>query len=293
MKLIADSGSTKTEWVLTDGKSVAGRYLTAGINPFHLSEEAILGILRQELLPALTDSVPHSPLSTLEIYFYGSGVRPEVAGDMSRLLRLVFPEAGVEVCSDLMGAARAVCGRSEGIAAILGTGANSGLYDGREIVANTPPLGYILGDEGSGAVLGRNFINALYKGFINQKIRTDFEHDMQLNMAAIIGRVYRQPQANKFLASLAPFIASHLDDDDIETLVVDNFRSFYRHNIVPYHRSDLPVSFVGSIAYHFEAQLRLAASLEQFTIGRIMKSPIDGLTAYHHDSLSIVEQGVE
>lgn len=293
MKLIADSGSTKTEWVLTDGKSVAGRYLTAGINPFHLSEEAILGILRQELLPALTDSVPHSPLSTLEIYFYGSGVRPEVAGDMSRLLRLVFPEAGVEVCSDLMGAARAVCGRSEGIAAILGTGANSGLYDGREIVANTPPLGYILGDEGSGAVLGRNFINALYKGFINQKIRIDFEHDMQLNMAAIIGRVYRQPQANKFLASLAPFIASHLDDDDIETLVVDNFRSFYRHNIVPYHRSDLPVSFVGSIAYHFEAQLRLAASLEQFTIGRIMKSPIDGLTAYHHDSLSIVEQGVE
>ena len=293
MKLIADSGSTKTEWVLTDGKSVAGRYLTAGINPFHLSEEAILGILRQELLPALTDSVPHSPLSTLEIYFYGSGVRPEVAGDMSRLLRLVFPEAGVEVCSDLMGAARAVCGRSEGIAAILGTGANSGLYDGREIVANTPPLGYILGDEGSGAVLGRNFINALYKGFINQKIRTDFEYDMQLNMAAIIGRVYRQPQANKFLASLAPFIASHLDDDDIETLVVDNFRSFYRHNIVPYHRSDLPVSFVGSIAYHFEAQLRLAASLEQFTIGRIMKSPIDGLTAYHHDSLSIVEQGVE
>ena len=293
MKLIADSGSTKTEWVLTDGKSVAGRYLTAGINPFHLSEEAILGILRQELLPALTDSVPHSHLSTLEIYFYGSGVRPEVAGDMSRLLRLVFPEAGVEVCSDLMGAARAVCGRSEGIAAILGTGANSGLYDGREIVANTPPLGYILGDEGSGAVLGRNFINALYKGFINQKIRTDFEHDMQLNMAAIIGRVYRQPQANKFLASLAPFIASHLDDDDIETLVVDNFRSFYRHNIVPYHRSDLPVSFVGSIAYHFEAQLRLAASLEQFTIGRIMKSPIDGLTAYHHDSLSIVEQGVE
>jgi len=279
--------------VLTDGKSVAGRYLTAGINPFHLSEEAILGILRQELLPALTDSVPHSPLSTLEIYFYGSGVRPEVAGDMSRLLRLVFPEAGVEVCSDLMGAARAVCGRSEGIAAILGTGANSGLYDGREIVANTPPLGYILGDEGSGAVLGRNFINALYKGFINQKIRTDFEYDMQLNMAAIIGRVYRQPQANKFLASLAPFIASHLDDDDIETLVVDNFRSFYRHNIVPYHRSDLPVSFVGSIAYHFEAQLRLAASLEQFTIGRIMKSPIDGLTAYHHDSLSIVEQGVE
>ena len=293
MKLIADSGSTKTEWVLTDGKSVAGRYLTAGINPFHLSEEAILGILRQELLPALTDSVPHSSLSTLEIYFYGSGVRPEVAGDMSRLLRLVFPEAGVEVCSDLMGAARAVCGRSEGIAAILGTGANSGLYDGREIVANTPPLGYILGDEGSGAVLGRNFINALYKGFINQKIRTDFEHDMQLNMAAIIGRVYRQPQANKFLASLAPFIASHLDDDDIETLVVDNFRSFYRHNIVPYHRSDLPISFVGSIAYHFEAQLRLAASLEQFTIGRIMKSPIDGLTAYHHDSLSIVEQGVE
>lgn len=293
MKLIADSGSTKTEWVLTDGKSVAGRYLTAGINPFHLSEEAILGILRQELLPALTGSVPLSPLSTLEIYFYGSGVRPEVAGDMRRLLRLVFPEAGVEVCSDLMGAARAVCGRSEGIAAILGTGANSGLYDGREIVANTPPLGYILGDEGSGAVLGRNFINALYKGFINQKIRTDFEHDMQLNMAAIIGRVYRQPQANKFLASLAPFIASHLDDDDIETLVVDNFRSFYRHNIVPYHRSDLPVSFVGSIAYHFEAQLRLAASLEQFTIGRIMKSPIDGLTAYHHDSLSIVEQGVE
>jgi len=287
MKLIADSGSTKTDWVLLDGSDIVGRCQTAGINPYHQSADAIMGILRGELCPSLKavlsarGHAADAAVSPGQICFYGSGVRPEVAMNMQSLLRRLFPSAGVEVSSDLLAAARALFGRQAGIAAILGTGANSGLYDGSKIVENTPPLGYILGDEGSGAVLGRNFLNALYKGFIKQEIRAEFERDMRLDMADVISRVYRQPQANKFLASLAPFIARHLDDDDIESLVVDNFRSFYARNVVPYNRSDLSLSFVGSIACHFEAQLRLAASLEGFAIGQIMKSPIDGLVAYH------------
>ena len=152
--LIADSGSTKTEWALGDV-----RVKTQGINPFHQDDEIIRNILKDELRPHLS-----SHLNQLRaIYFYGSGVRPELEGKMVRLLSEVFPEAAhVEAHSDLLGAAIALCGHHEGIACILGTGANSCLFDGKAIVENVPPMGYILGDEGSGAVLGKRFLNALY-----------------------------------------------------------------------------------------------------------------------------------
>ena len=271
MKLIADSGSTKTDWVLTDGGTTMERYHTQGINPVHQAENEILAILNQELLPQLSGSP-----ST--VHFYGSGVRPELEPLMEHLLKTAFPSATVvEAHSDLLGAARALCGRSEGIACILGTGANSCLYDGRVMVANTPALGYILGDEGSGAVLGISFLNALYKGFMPESVAVDFQRDMKMAMADVIARVYRQPMANRFLASLSPFIKSHLDVPQVSQLVVDNFRHFFRRNIVPYNRPDLPVSFVGSIAFHYADQLTAAATAEGFSMGKILKSPIDGL----------------
>ena len=272
MKLIADSGSTKTDWVLTDENGIVGRYHTQGINPVHQAEDDILDILRSELLPQLS----HSPSA---VFFYGSGVRPELEPVVARLLTTVFPSATtVEAHSDLLGAARAVCGRSEGIACILGTGANSCLYDGHEIVKNTPALGYILGDEGSGASLGIKFLNALYKGFLPQSVVDDFQQEVGLSVADVIARVYRQPMANRFLASLSPFVKAHLDVPEISQLVVDNFRTFFRRNIVPYGRPDLPVSFVGSMAWHYADQLTEAAAAEGFQVGKIMKSPIDGLT---------------
>ena len=159
----------------------------------------------------------------------------------------------------------------------MGTGANSCLYDGHAIVKNTPALGYILGDEGSGAVLGVKFLNALYKGFMPEQVLADFQQDMKLTVADVITRVYRQPMANRFLASLSPFIKSHLDVPEVRQLVVDNFRSFFHRNIAPYDRPDLPVSFVGSMAYHYADQLTEAATAEGFRMGKILKSPIDGL----------------
>lgn len=273
MKLIADSGSTKTDWVLTDGTDIVARYQTQGINPFHQSEDGILAILRGELAPSVSQ-VPSV------IQFYGSGVRPELEPVMQRLLSAVFPSATVEAYGDLLGAARAVCGHSEGIACILGTGANSCLYDGSRIVGNTPPLGYVLGDEGSGAVLGARFLNALYKGFLPASLLSEFEHEMSMTMGDAIARVYRAPLANRFLASLSPFVSRHLDEPEVAQLVVSNFRDFFRRNVVQYHRADLPVGFVGSIAFHYEKQLREAADTEGFTVGVVLKSPMEGLLRF-------------
>jgi N-acetylglucosamine kinase-like BadF-type ATPase len=180
-----------------------------------------------------------------------------------------------------MAAARALCGRDEGIACILGTGANSALYDGERIVQNTPALGYILGDEGSGAVLGRSFMNAIFKNPDFADIREEYLAEQQLTMADIIQRVYREPMANRFLASTSLYIGRHLDNPLLEELVVDNLRQFFRRNLAPYQRPDLPVHFFGSRAQHYRNQLLQAAAAEGYVVGRVMKSPLEGLVAYH------------
>ena len=172
---------------------------------------------------------------------------------MQNILQDVFPHAShIEAHSDLLGAARALCGENEGIACILGTGANSCLFDGSQIVKNTPPMGYILGDEGSGAVLGIRFLNALYKNRLSDQIRLEFETSMGMSMAQVIERVYRQPMPNRWLASLSVFIHQHLDTPAVKAIVVQNFIDFIRHNIAPYQRTDLPISAVGSIAFFFK-----------------------------------------
>ena len=266
-KLIADSGSTKTDWALG-----VKRLNTQGINPVHQDEDTIRRILRDELLPQLADA------RVTEIAFYGSGVRPELEAKMQRLLGEAFPFAmQIEAKSDLLGAARALCGREEGIACILGTGANSCLFDGHRIVSNTPPMGYILGDEGSGAVLGRQLLNRLYKNVLSDDIKALFEEEVGVKMSDVIERVYRQPLPNRWLASLSVFVHRHLDKPGMEALVVDNFRDFIDRNILAYHRPDLPISAVGSIAYFFKPQLEQAVKERGYAIGRIVRNPLDAL----------------
>lgn len=278
MILIADSGSTKTDWVLVNEGRISASCHTQGINPFHQSEEEIARILGGELLPQLL-----SVEQVSEVFFYGSGVRPEFFLPMEQLLRQAMPQAAlVEARGDLLGAARALCGTGEGIACILGTGANSCLFDGRDIVANTPPLGYILGDEGSGAVLGIRFLNALYKRLIPDALITEFQEYTGLTMADVIARVYRQPLANRFLASLSPFICGHLSMPEVRRLVVGCFRDFLRRNVMPYRRPDLPVSAVGSVAYYYQEPLAEAIEAEGMKKGDFLKSPLPGLLAYHH-----------
>lgn len=271
-RLIADSGSTKTDWALTDDGRLLARVATQGINPVHQDGNTIADVLRQELLPQLDDQTAID-----EVCFYGSGVRTDLETLMVQLLERHFPGARIEAHSDLLGAALAVCGRREGVACILGTGANSCLFDGRHIVSNTPPLGYVLGDEGSGAVLGRRFLNALLRGRLPETLRQAFAEETGMDYGNIIARVYRQPLANRWLASLSTFIHSHIDVEGVRELVTENFRDFLRLQVAPYGRRDLPVGAVGSIAWFYRDELAQAAHTEGFVLGTVVRSPMDGL----------------
>lgn len=289
--LVADSGSTKTDWVLL-GETGRKSFQTQGLNPVLMSEEQIVGILQCELLPELPNE------DCFEVFFYGAGVRPEFVGKMEQAFQQAFaagspfaaitpqstlhtPHFTLHAASDLLGAARALCGHAEGIACILGTGSNSCLFDGENIVQNTPALGYILGDEGSGTALGKVFLNAIFKGLLPAELRDDFLRETGLSLDDIIRKVYREPMPNRFLASTSLYMSRHLDNEALKTLVIDSFRRFFRHNIVPYDRRDLAVNFVGSIAFHYEKLLREAAEKEGFEVGKILSKPIDALCEYH------------
>ena len=276
--LIADSGSTKTDWICLTGsdESMQIEIQTVGLNPFHVSDNEIRGVLAHDVLPQLGDTKVDA------VYFYGSGVRPEVEGRVVGLLRESFPDAQtVEAHSDLLGACRALCGDKAGIACILGTGANSCVYDGRQVVHNTPALGYILGDEGSGAVLGKHLLHDLYTSVLPHNLRITFEKEMGLELSEIINKVYREPQANRFLASLSEFIHRHLDEEGIRQLVYNTFSDFVNYHISRYGRRDLSLSFVGSIAYYYQEQLQLIVQMLGYPMGTILKSPLQGLVAYH------------
>ena len=273
MKLIADSGSTKTDWCVVDGGEVVFRTAGHGINPFQQNDAEVENIVDNEFRSSF-DGVER----IAEIEFYGAGCRDGMVPRMERLLRKLFVDAvRVEVCSDVLGAARVLFGDREGIACILGTGANSCLYDGRRITANVPPLGYILGDEGSGAVLGRQFINALFKGGLPAAMRDEFLSETGLTLADIINKVYREPLANRFLASTSVFIRNHLENKALRGLVVDNFKSFFKRNVNLYGCRDLPVGAVGSIAFYYKSELLEAAEAEGYKVGKVIKSPMEGL----------------
>ena len=296
MILIADSGGTKTDWMLLHSKGlrkgeIIATFHTQGITPIHQTPDVIRHILGQELMSQLStfpraqliDSgeLDGSLLSAVKVFFYGSGCTPAHVPMMTQMLGEVFSPQQVEVHSDLMAAARALCQREAGIACILGTGANSCLYDGQNIVQNTPALGYILGDEGGGAVLGRHFMNAIFKNPQYAGIRDEYLKKEKLTQADIIQRVYREPLANRFLATTSLFIAERMDNPLLKQLVVDNFRQFFRCNIVPYQHPELPVHFVGSMASSYPEALKEAAKKEKFRVGTIVQSPIEGLVKYH------------
>jgi len=244
---------------------------TKGINPVRDSEATVGDTL---------SSLPALPTPPSAIRFYGAGCIPPYSDAVSRLLAARFPDADIRVESDLLGAAHALCGHREGIACILGTGSNSCLYDGRRIAANMSPLGWILGDEGSGAVLGRLLVGQVLKGQFSPALCQAFEAETGLTRAHIIDKVYRQPMPNRFLASLVPFLGRHRGEAEVRDFLVGEFRRFFRRNVAGYGRTDLPVSFVGGIAHTYTDELAEAARLEGFTLGRILQRPIDDIVAY-------------
>lgn len=279
MILIADSGSTKTAWCAGTTPANRRAIQTAGINPFHQSTEEIEQIITTMLIPQLED-----PNACTDIFFYGAGCIPEKTERMKEVLLKHFPQARcVQVESDLLGAARALCGKKAGIACILGTGSNSCAYDGQLITDHISPLGYILGDEGSGAALGRRLIGDCLKRQLPEDLCRQFEETYQFTPAGILDRVYRQPLANRFLASLTPFLAQHRDREAIHTLLVESFTDFFRRNVLPYAQChSTPIHFTGSVAFYFQQEVKEAAQAFDLSIGQILKEPMEGLIAYHY-----------
>lgn len=278
MKLVADCGSTKIDWCLLNDSKVEKQVFTMGMNAVMLTEEEMRSRIADELVPELAGY----PVG--EIYFYGAGcISDDVCGNVARALRTNFPDVRtVEVHTDLLAAARALFGHSAGIACILGTGSNSCFYDGENIAANVSPLGYVLGDEGSGAVLGKYLLGDILKNQLPADLCEKFLAEYELDRITIIKRVYKEPQANRFLASVTPFLLQNIERPEVHALVLNAFKAFFKRNIEQYENyKSLPVSFIGSIAYYYRAVLEEAASTSGCTIGSIIKSPMEGLIRFH------------
>lgn len=276
MILIADSGSTKTDWcVVLEGTPIK-RITTKGINPFFQSEEEI----QQELTISLFPQLPEGTVNS--VYFYGAGCTPEKAPILRRAIADSLSVIGnIKAHSDMLAAARGLCGHEAGIACILGTGSNSCFYNGEDIVNNISPLGFILGDEGSGAVLGKLLVGDILKNQLSPAIKEAFLKQFDLTAPEIIDRVYRQPFPNRFLASLSPFIAQHLEEPTIRALVFNSFTAFLRRNVMQYDYEKYPVHFIGSVAACYKEILQEAALETGIRIGKILQSPMEGLIQYH------------
>lgn len=278
--LIADSGSTKTDWCVILDNTPIKRIGTKGLNPFFQSEEEIQQELTHSLLPQLPEGTIDS------VYFYGAGCTPEKAPTLRRAIADSLPIVGnIKAYSDMLAAARGLCGREAGITCILGTGSNSCFYDGKEIVNHISPLGFILGDEGSGAVLGKLLVGDILKNQLSPTIKEVFLKQFDLTVPEIIDRVYRQPFPNRFLASLSPFIAQHLEEPGIRQLVLGSFIAFLRRNVMQYDYTQYPAHFIGSVAHCYKEILQEAAQETGIRIGKILQSPMEGLIQYHSDPL--------
>ncbi|MDD6952718.1 MAG: ATPase [Prevotella sp.] len=270
--LIADGGSTKIDWTVVSGISQK-TFRSPGINPVLWD----IGKIEQ----MLQEGLPHEILSNVEsVYFYGAGCLGRSAEKMQEaLMRVVAHDAEIEVESDLLGAARALFGNERGIACILGTGSNSALYDGKEIISNIHPLGYILGDEGSGASIGKHFLNALYKGRLPESLRKDFETETGLTYDDVIDHVYRQPMANKFLASLVIFVSKRRKE--CAELLNEEFENFIEKDILPYNHCELPVGIVGGVGYEFHDELKEIFLRHRLKLNKVVAKPMENLVDYH------------
>ncbi len=278
MILIADCGSTKIDWCVVENGKVVNQIFTCGMNAVMLTEEEMAERIGNELVPELGDAKIDA------VYFYGAGcINEEVCGHVANAIRKNIPSAQtVDVHTDLLAAARALCGHSAGIACIMGTGSNSCYYDGEKICDNVSPLGYILGDEGSGAVLGKILLGDVLKNQLPKHLCEKFLKDYELDRMTIIRRVYKEPQGNRFLASVTPFLIQNIEEPAIHALVLNAFKAFFVRNIAQYEGyKDLKVNFIGSIAYYYRSVLEEAAAACGCTVGTIIKSPMEGLIAFH------------
>jgi N-acetylglucosamine kinase-like BadF-type ATPase len=276
MILIADSGSTKTHWCLLQDSHVVKELFTDGINPFYQSEAQITHEIRETVLAEIISD------GITEIHFYGAGCAfPDKKLMIKNALRASYPGATYEVNNDLLAACRALFGNEKGIACILGTGSNSCLYVGEQIVENVSPLGFILGDEGSGAAIGKKFIADLLKNQYPEELTAKFFEQYSLTPAEIMEAVYKKPFPNRFLAQFTHFMYENQTQIHIREMVFHSFLDFFERNIHQYNYTEYTVSCMGSVAYYFKDILQQAATISRIKLGTVIKGPMAGLIAYH------------
>ncbi len=277
-KVIADAGSTKVEWLLlSEAGAVLSRVTSDGLNAL-LADSAEVVRHFTEARAGLGQSE-----SVSEIHYYGAGcATPAANAKIHTAIESVWTAGVVHVSSDLVGAARSLLGRNRGIACILGTGSNSCLYDGSDIESNVPSLGYILGDEGSGAALGKRLVADVFKGQLPESVRRKFSEIYHIGIPEVLEKVYRTPAPNKYLASLVPFLSSHLWNPYIYNLVLEEFTRFITRNIAMYPGAhSLPICFTGSIAYYFQKVLSDAMERQGYEVAKISRTPMEGLITFH------------
>ncbi|NEP56961.1 MAG: ATPase [Symploca sp. SIO2G7] len=277
MKLIADSGSTKTNWVLVKDGEVKKTIRTIGLNPYFHTKESIIAVVEDEILP--TVDIQH----LASIHFYGAGCSSEKPVSLiQESFKRVFQDVPIEVEHDLLAAARALCGKKPGLASILGTGANTCYYDGKQILKRVRALGFILGDEGSGSYMGKRFIKDYLHDEVPEEVRLMFAQDFKLTDADIHNSVYKNPMPNRFLASFAAYISQHKDIPYFQELILSGFDDFIQKHILRFEESRTsPINIIGAIGYLNRELLEEAAAKYQIQVGLVIQDPMENLIKFH------------
>lgn len=276
MILIAESGSTKTDWRLVQKNGTISSFKTIGFNPYFITSESILNEMTKSDLSTIKTQVD-------QVYFYAAGCSTEKnKAEILNPLTTFFSNAKVEVQHDMLAAARATCGNEKGVVAILGTGSNSCLYDGKEITENVRALGYLLGDNGSGADIGKAFIKAFLGGELSPGIEKAFKLESGLSVDDILESLYKQPLPNRFLASFSLFVFQNIDDPIIRKIVEQRFELFFEKNICKYSDyQNKTLHLIGSVAFVYQDIIKQTAKKNDVEIGKIIKAPIEELVKYH------------
>lgn len=278
MILVADSGSTKCDWILIDSQSNQHKTNSMGFNPFfHDTDLVYSNLMENELFIEYRDQVS-------EVYFYGAGCSSEARNTIiANGLKRVFSCADtVLVDHDLKGAALATSQGDKGISCILGTGSNSCYFDGTDVIEKVPALGYILGDEGSGSYFGKILLSEWLYHRMPTELAEDFGKEYNLTKEGIFEAVHHKADPNVYLASFSPFMSKHIDHPYFKEMVYDGLDKFVNIHVLCYENyKDVPVHFVGSIAYYFKEVLQKVALKYSFTVGKIEKRPVEPLAQYH------------
>ncbi len=285
MIIIADSGSTKTDWTLINKSGEEKLVQTAGLNPFFVDQATVTEVLQKDLHPFLDQK------QVQKVFFFGSGCFQPMRGQVIQsALDDFFRQADIDVYSDLLGAAYALCGHTPGMVGILGTGAGTCTFDGEKITDTIPSLGYLLGDEGSGAFLGRILVNDFFTNDLPENLQKDFSETYDLSLHKAMDAVYKQAFPNRFLASFVPFLKKHKNNDYVQNILQKSFDLFFDKQILKYQETSLPLSMTGSVAFHFEEEIRKSAQRKNIAVHAIEETPMRGLIAFYQDEIQKMKQ---